>query len=194
MPQFVLLLLANNPFRQWSSFVVTFLGLLGQHAVAATCVYIQYWKYQRVGQGSGKRKKALHAPEKSRCQACFDTRSANGGSGAENEALNLVAELVCSIGLCLVMDVSYIRMRIRCRYNDATATILSSLTETRNPKPETPNPIPHTPSTKPQTYTLKSNQHQVGQQGQRIFRQTTGELPQAHGSCPQLPPQVPPKP
>ena len=68
MPQFVLLLLANNPFRQWSSFVVTFLGLLGQHAVAATCVYIQYWKYQRVGQGSGKRKKPDMPQKRAVCQ------------------------------------------------------------------------------------------------------------------------------
>ena len=35
MPHFVLLLLANNPFRKWTSFVVTAIGILGQHVVAA---------------------------------------------------------------------------------------------------------------------------------------------------------------
>ena len=35
MPHFVLLLLANNPFRKWTSFVITAIGILGQHVVAA---------------------------------------------------------------------------------------------------------------------------------------------------------------
>jgi hypothetical protein len=47
VPHFVLLLLANNPFRGLSSYVITGVGLAAEHGVAATIMYFNFFRLSR---------------------------------------------------------------------------------------------------------------------------------------------------